>query len=89
MDAVFLVLTVLFGGLFFFTFFRAVRFAKRHQDQLTGVVEKSSWWIRLFVKNGFGQEAERERKGLAMQWLIAAVLSFLVAGAAQFVYAPK
>lgn len=88
MDAVFLVLITLLGGLFFLCFFRAAKFAKRHQAHLTGIVEKSSWWLRLFVKNGYGPEAERERKTLALQWLIIAVLFFLVAGSAQLMYSP-
>ena len=88
MDAIFLVLIALLGGLFFLCFFRAARFAKQHQAQLTGIVEKSSWWIRLFAKNGYGVEAERERKTLALQGVTVAVLIFLVAGSARFIYAP-
>ena len=88
MDAVLLILIVLLGGLFFFCFFRAAKFAKRHESQLTGIVEKSSWWIRLFAKNGYGPEAEKERKTLALQWLIVAILFFMVAGSAQLMYAP-
>ena len=88
MDAVLLILIALLGGLFFLCFYRAAKFAKRHESQLTGIVEKSSWWIRLFVKNGYGTEVELERKTLALQWLIVAVLFFLVAGIAQLMYAP-
>lgn len=88
MDAAFLVLIIFLGGLFFLCFFRAARFAKRHQAHLTGVVEKSSWWLRLFVKNGYGPEAEQERKAVALQWLIVAALFFIVAGSAQLIYAP-
>lgn len=88
MDVVFLILTTLLGGLFFLCFFRAAKFAKRHEAQLTGILEKSSWWIRLFAKNGYGPESERERKTLALQWLTVGALFFIVAGSAQLIYAP-
>ncbi len=88
LDVVFLILIALLGGFFFFSFFRAAKFASRHKDRLTTLGDKASWWMRLFVKNGFGTDVESERKKLAMQWLISGVLFFLVAGSAQFIFAP-
>ena len=80
LPTVLLILIGVTGVLFFTAFVRAARFARRHEDKLTGIVDRSTWWLRLFAKNGYGAEVEQERKRLALQWLVTVVLFFLVAG---------
>ncbi len=89
LDIVFLILIALLGGFFFFSFFRTAKFANRHKDRLATLGDKASWWMRLFVQDGFGPDVEPERKKLALQWLISGVLFFLVAGSAQLIFTPK
>ena len=63
-----------------------MRFARRHEDRLPSLGEKTTWWLRLFVKGGFGPEAEDERKRIARHWLLSGVAFFALAAAAQWLY---
>ena len=71
-----LVLMLGSGVTFLLSVFRAMRFAQRHTEQLEGAIQRSSWRIRLFIRNGYGEELETERKRLARAWLIAAICFF-------------
>lgn len=82
------ILTVVVGLAFFITAFRAMRFAQRHKDRLETVTDKTTWWMRLFMKNGYGADAEEERRRLALQVLIPFALFFALAGAAQLMVMP-
>ena len=77
------ILTIAVGLAFLVSAIRAALFANRHKDKLTGVDERVAWWIRLFMKNGYGPEAEDERRKLALQVLIPFALFFALAGAVQ------
>jgi hypothetical protein len=76
------------GVLFFVCLFKAARFAQRHKDRLPGIVNRSTWWMRLFVTNGYGPDAEAERRVLAFRLAASCALFFAIAGAANFLFAP-
>ena len=71
--------TVADGAYFLFSVFRAARFAHRQKDQLEGVTERTTWWLRLFARNGYGPAVERQRRGLVLQWLVSAAIFFALA----------
>lgn len=73
--------TVAAGVYFLFSVFRAARFAQRQKDQLQGITERTTWWIRLFAKNGYGPAVEQQRRVLALQWLMSAAIFFALAAA--------
>lgn len=83
------ILTIVAGLAFLVSAIRAARFASRHKDKLTGVDERVTWWMRLFMKNGYGPEAEDERRKLALQVLIPFALFFALAGAVQIMSMPR
>lgn len=74
------IFAIAFAGLFFFSAFRAMRFAARHKDWLPGVMDRTTWWLRLFKGNGYGEDLEEERRRLARWCLVTAVLFFATAG---------
>ena len=76
MPYVLLILMLGSGITFLLSVFRGMRFAQRHKEQLEGVIERSSWWIRLFIRDGYGKELESERKRLARVWFIAGICFF-------------
>ena len=76
------------GILFFFSIYRAARFAQRHKDRLPGIVNRSTWWMRLFATNGYGEEAEAERRKLAFRLAASCALFFAIAGAGHLFFVP-
>ena len=88
MDVLLLALIIVLGGVFFHGFYRAARFARAHEEQLKTLGDKTTWWLRLFARQGYGAVAEPERKAIARQLLISGALFFAVAAAARLIYAP-
>ena len=88
MEIAFLVLLAVAGVVFFTGFIRAARFAQRNKDKLPGIVNRSTWWIRLLMRNGYGPELEDERSKLALHLFAGFAMFFAIAGAAQFLFAP-
>ncbi len=76
--ALLLVLCALFA-LWIYGFFRAAGFALRRQDHLEGVIEHSSWWLRLLKKNAFGPEVDGERVKAALHFYGPLVVFFILA----------
>ena len=70
MEIFFLVVMVVAGLSFFAAFIRASRFGLRNKSKLQSLAERSTWWLRLFVRNGYGPEADGERRSIA--WHLAA-----------------
>ena len=65
----------------FTSFFRAASFARRNEDRLPSLMEKSSWWLLLFKKNTFGPEVEAERKRLSFNLAASFITMFAIIGA--------
>jgi hypothetical protein len=84
------ILGLVFAALFLLTGIRAMIFANRHKDQFAdrSVLEKSAWWLRLFRKDGFGVEAEAERRRLATMLIVFGGLFFVTGGLIQLFLVP-
>ena len=79
------IIGVVVAFLFLFTMIRAMIFANRHKDRFAdlGILGKAAWWFQLFKKDGFGPEAEAERRRLARALIVLGALFLALGGMIQ------
>jgi hypothetical protein len=68
---------------------RAGILAYRHRDQIHTTLERTSWFLRLFKRDGLGREAESERRILAIVILASGAGFFGVTGVVFALFGPN
>jgi len=76
MQIIVFVVNSLAASSIFITIIRAMRFTSRHKGKLPTDVDKSMWWLRLLVRNGYGEEHDAERKMVVIPIVVSLVVFF-------------
>ena len=76
MQAIIMLVNVISALSIFATIIRAMRFAGRHKDKLTTDLDKAMWWLRLLVRNGYGEEHDTERKRMVIPVVVSLAVFF-------------
>lgn len=77
---------VLAGAWTLTSFIRAARFARRNQEHLLSIFEKSSWWMLIFKKDAYGLKADAERKRISLHLGFSFVTLFAILGLIRWIY---
>ena len=71
-----LAVMTLAAACFLVSFIRAAKLARQHEHLLPTIIDKSTWWLRLFAPEGYGPDAEPQRKKSAWQLGASFVIMF-------------
>ena len=87
-DGIFYFVSLPCAAIFLASLIRACIFAHHHRDQFRTSMERSSWFLRVFMRNGFGARLESKRRLLAIVILASGAGFFGVTGLVFALFGP-